>query len=415
MKKINLLKVYYKFTLIVALLFFTSYVCEGQVYRGSIESQTQNIRFLLHQEGFQNVGAIYDYDKLIISYENRRYRLESQAIKKIVNLLYPEIPKGIQKLIIISQKLNIPILHTTVPLTDYQTFRQDTSHLGRANWNVSLQSNQDEKFSSVLISNKGNYKIELELKPELRLAIGGFPDPVVHQLNLLPILHFYLWKGGRFSVQTSLPIWNEFENSEESFWRPSIIQLEQRFRLPFQIFASFSGGYFTKKRYGGVIELGKYFCNGNILLRGKLGYTGYANYEKEPERIWKIGRLDYLDYKLGLDYYFPKWNVVASVEYAKTLFDQNMLRGSVSKYFKEVEIGFFVFNTQKGNNYGLHCSIPLFPKKYFKPGFFSIRPSTSFDYIYHGTQNYVTQYRTIQDLHTFMKRLEPFFIQRQLY
>lgn len=396
---------------IIVGVFFVPTTSISQVYKASSEDQTGDLKLLLEAQGFQSINAVYDYDKLLISYENRRYRREAQAIKEIVQLVTPKIPKGVDRLIILTKRLNIPILQTTVLLHQNNN---DSLQIKTVNWPVQLQvESLSSQFAHDIRVNAGNYKLELEIKPELRLALGGFPDPVVHQLNLLPTFHFYLWKGARLSFQTTLPIWNEFENPRETFWRPRIFQFEQRVRLPYQIFASFSAGYFTKNRYGSVLEMGKYVLNGRLLLRGKIGYTGYATYEKEPTRTWKIGRLDDLDYKVGIDYYFKKWQFIASVEYAETLFNQNMLRASVSKYFREIEIGFFAFNTQKGNNYGLHVSIPLYPKKYFKPRFFSIRPAPSFDYIYHGTQNYVTQYQTIQDLRTYMKRLEPFFIQQQ--
>lgn len=414
MKKTNLFKTLRQPILMIALILLASYWSQGQVYRGSIEADTESIRLLLTQEGFQNVMAFYDYNQLIVSYENRRYRLESEAIKQIVRLLDGEVSSEINQLVIVTRKLNIPILYTTIPLTT-NTKSQPNSLTLPTTGKVNLKEVESYDFSQRPASNTGNYRIELELKPELRLALGGFPDPVVHQFNILPALHFYLWKGARLSWQTTLPIWNEFDIPDQRSWRPRIIQLEQRFRLPAQTFVGLSMGYFTKNRYGSVVELGKYFWNGNLLLSGKVGYTGYANYEKEPAKVWKIGVLDYVDYKIEANYYFKKWNVISRVEYAKTLFDQYMLRGSVSKYFKEIEIGFFVYQTQKGNNYGFHCAIPLMPKKYFKPSFLSIRPASSFDYIYHGTQNYVTQYETIRDLGSFMRQLEPFFIQRQLF
>lgn len=376
----------------------------AQDFRVSDAVSLEKIENLLIQEGFQSVGAKFNSNKLIVTYENRRYRLEALAIEKIATLIQSENLQDIDTLILVTQKFNIPIISTTYLLSsDSASFLHTQQKIAPTEKNFKNQ-----------LKNKGNYRLELEVKPQLRLALGGFPDPVVHQINLIPQLHFYLWKGARFSFQTIIPISNEFETPTEKYVRPGIVQLEQRFRLPAQTYIGLTAGYFTKNRYGGLAEVGKYFFNGNLLLRAQAGYTGLAVYEKEPDKVWKISRPDYLDYQFGADYYFKKWNVIASVDYAKTLFGQTMLRGSVLKYFKEVNIGFFAFKTERGLNYGLNCAIPLFPKKYFKPGFFSIRPSRALDYTYHGTQNYVTQYRSIQDLKIFMQRLEPFFINQQI-
>ncbi|MFK7983612.1 MAG: YjbH domain-containing protein [Saprospiraceae bacterium] len=378
----------------------------------------QKISDKLVDEGFQNIGVATDNNTLIVQYENRRYRLEALALKQVIGLVGTELPTEIDTLIVITQQLNIPILTTTIPVASYQKSRQDTTSNNAIDFakTIKVQQKLPKSYATQTFANqnRGNYKFELEIEPELRLGLGGFPDPVVHQFNLLPTAHFYLWKGARASFQTTLPIFNEFDIPEETFFRPRILQLEQRLRLPAQTYLYLTAGYFTENRYGGQAELGKYFWNGRLLLRAKAGYTGYATYVNEPEIAWQITRPSYLDYQFGADYYFKKWNVIASAEYAKTLSDQHILRLSTMKYFNEVNIGFFVFRSERGNNFGFQCAIPLAPKKYFKPGFLSVRPSKHFRYTYYGTQKYVRQYFTKNALRNSMRRLEPFFIQRQL-
>ena len=88
----------------------------------------------------------------------------------------------------------------------------------------------------------------------------------------------------------------------------------QEVRLPTNLFAGVSVGYFTNYRYGTALDVRKYFLNGNVALRGHLGYTGYASYPKrlgvdEPEKIWQYGDFDYVDYKIGIDYFIAKWNL----------------------------------------------------------------------------------------------------------
>jgi len=101
-----------------------------------------------------------------------------------------------------------------------------------------------------------------------------------------------------------------------------------------------------------------------------------------------------MGYRLGADYWLSKWNTRVGLSYGKVLHQKRVLRLEVAQQFKETEIGFFAFKTDRGNNYGFQLAIPIFPKKYWKPKFISIRPANQFTYTYHSTQNRIQDYNT---------------------
>ena len=371
-------------------------------------------------DGFQNV-SLYSFDStLVINYENRVYRFEANAVYQLLELIIPTIEQSFSKLVLITKRQSIPLVAWEVDIQNYQAFRQQKigidqlkNHIYTSN-DLSYVSHGTELVAN---KNKGNYKIEILIKPTLKLALGGFPEPVLHQINLQPIANLFLWKGAQLQLEGILPLSNEIEIPEEEFARPGILAFYQQIRLPKNFFAGLSVGYFTDKRYGVATELKKFFFNGNLLLKTRIGYTGHASYPRQvgidsPVKEWEYATLNYLDYRLGIDYWLSKWNTRVGLSYGKVLHQKRVLHLEVSQQFKETEIGFFAFKTERGNNYGVQLAIPIFPKKYWKPKWISIRPTNHFSYTYHSTQNRIQDY--ITGIPTNENALNPSLLKNQL-
>jgi hypothetical protein len=189
--------------------------------------------------------------------------------------------------------------------------------------------------------------------------------------------------------------------------------------LPQNTYVQGAIGYFTSNRYGASIDLNKFFWNGKLLLFGHLGYTGYASYPKKfgreiAESGWEYEDINYTDYKVGINYWLQKFNLNVSLSYGKVLYGRKMLRLDVSQQFNEIDIGFFALESNKGRNYGMRLRIPIFPKKYWKPKRFSIRPARYFQYDYRTSQGIIKEYSTGDDLIYLHRHLQPGFIVNQL-
>ena len=272
----------------------------------------------------------------------------------------------------------------------------------------------------------------MEIEPQFRFSFGGYPDPVIPSIQ--PTSYFenvYLWRGATFEFQGVLPILDEFDIPEEKFVRPRLFTFNQYLRLPANSFLGISAGYFTNNSYGGELELSKFLLNGNLQIRSKIGYTGFASYPKirgydDPQPGWQISDLDVIDYRFNLDYRFPKWDLLVQLEYGKYISPDKVARFTIIRQFNEITFGFFVFiedvpkrlsfqnDIEPENNYGFHLAIPLFPKKYHKPGLFQIKPSRFIQYTYHAAQYFPTQYDTGNNIWELTNQLNPSFIQNQL-
>lgn len=381
---------------------------------------TEHLVQQLVNQGFQGISATSIDSALVIFYENRLYRLESSAVHHILNEINSSLELSYNKIILITKKQDIPLIAWEINPTDYRSLNekkisaeQFTNRIGISN--SSKYFKLKKAFSTT--KNSGNYKIELMLEPTLGLALGGFPDPVLHQINLNPTLNLFLWKGAQVKLQGIFPISNELEIPEEKYARPGMLSFNQQLRLPKNLFLNAGVGYFTENRYGMNLSAKKLLLNGNLALKGSIGYTGYASYKEISAqefsiKKWQYSDLNYLDYSVGADYWFSKWNLNVGISYGKFLNEKRTVRIEINQNFKETVIGFFAFKTNAGNNYGMNIAVPFFPKKYWKPKFLSIRPPTHFRYTYHSNQYYVQEYWSGQN--AYERILNPSLLKYQL-
>jgi len=388
-----------KTTVILSLILLgLSISLSAQNKNPSVESDS--ITKALIELGLQGVVITSIDSTVIIAFENRVFRLEANAVDNILKRLINHIDNSVNKVVLVSKKQDIPFLAWEINPKDYQFLLNKEISIHQFQTRLSVTN-----FSSYfnLISkntqqqNPGNYKIEIVVEPTLGLALGGFPDAVLHQINLNPTLNIFLWKGAQVKLQGIFPISNELSIPEEKYTRPSLLAFNQQVRLPKNLFLNAGIGYFTKNRYGVNLDIKKLFFNGNLMVKGKTGYTGYASFLKElneetTSRKLKYTNLNYWDYSLGVHYWLPKWNINIGLSYGKFSNEKKVVRLEVNQNFKETVIGFFAFKTETGSNYGMNIAIPFFPKKYWKPKSISIRPPTHFHYTYHSKWFYVQEY-----------------------
>ncbi len=375
----------------------------------------------LRETGFQNLSAKVSDQRLWINFENRVYRFLPKALEQVSAILN-EVPlEGIEEVVLVIRKRGIPI--NTIRWVVDNLEKSGSSGLSQQSavvQEVSRAVNQlDPEVRKSALANSGQYRVEIEIEPEVKLGLGGFPDPVVHQINLLPAANIYLWKGSRLRLQGVVPISDEFNFADEQMVRPGLLTFNQVFRLPFNAFSSLTVGYFTEYNYGFNGTLGKFFLNGDLLIRAKAGFTGYASYPRRigydrPLKGWQFSDIDYWDYSGAVSYRYNPFDLIIDIEFGRFLIYKDAVRIGVTRQFNEMDLGFYAVKMREGSNYGFRISVPLFPAKYFKPRRFQIKPSSYFQYTYQATQNYLPNYRTGEHFDDFFHHLAPGFINNQL-
>jgi len=368
----------------------------------------------LIDEGFENVLVSNSDSTLYVSYENRLYRFEIDAIKKVLELSADELI-GFKRISLIIQNKNIPIvkletssnkvmdwLNKKIAPSDF-TDELSVSMNSLPDWYKLKESNDFENSSSL--------KFDFVIKPTYRFQFGDYSDPVKYQLNFSPHMDLSLWKGATLRYELTMPIHNDFDEREDSI-RTSNLVFNQTFRLSNSFFLSASLGYFNQNRYGFDIETKNFFMNGNFSIGFNFGYTGYASF---------VGsRLFYSDlYKwtgsASIDYRIPVYDLTLGLSIGRYLMSDNTFRVDINREFGEIQIGFFAMRSTSGvSNGGFKISVPFFPSKYWKPNFIRLRTIENLDYSYHvkidRSQLIGLTYNSGFQLNEFKEKLNPSFI-----
>lgn len=385
------------------------------------ERAKDNFLGVLIDKGFQNLAATIEDSIFYLTVENRLYRDEIDALKAIIKEFPVNTYSHFEDLHITLQNRGIPTVSTQFSsLSSSDSILNTKSYFFNPKWStIALEREWRKRFKNK-IANTGNYRIEIEVEPQLRLILGAKKDPIIHQLNLLPSLNLYLWRGAKLRLQSIIPIWDEFDVAKEDLVRPGLLTFSQYIPLPKQFLLRASLGYFTQYRYGGELELNKFLGRkGNLLLQARVGYTGFASFPKfhlleEPEKGWQFSNISYLTYAFAIEGRIPTWDMRTRVSWQKNLLNKKVLRAEVWRQFDELQVGFFVYRYEDKQNYGFSLAIPIFPKKYRKPNWVQLRSSKYFRYTYHTTLNFAPIYSTGEDIWDFYKNVTPDFINNQL-
>lgn len=382
------------------------------------QSYNDKLTNMLTKEGFENVSIGLKDEHLIITYENRIYRHEIKAMKKIMEYTLTIMKSGVLKkpdIILIPQYRKIPLVVVEIPREEYLSQLNgnlsDKELIFATNSLFSLGSDWKE-IRDIKRANSSFYKLGIVLNPKFRAQFGQMYDPAIIQLNVVPEISTNIWKGMSASAQLIIPIYNEFEKDGDSV-RPGLLTLNQTLRLPVNIFISMTAGYFTQNRYGTDLEIRKYSGNGKFSIGMDVGYTGYASYLKH---VWEYSNVDLLTALVDAEYRFSRYDLSMDATYGKFLYGDKGLRFDVLQQFGEVDIGFFAIKTENGINGGFNFSIPIFPKKYLLTKYVRLSPAKAFqlEYRYKGKLDTGIRYDTGQKISEFLEDNNPQYIKNQM-
>lgn len=394
-----------------------SYKAENEKLRGIIKEQEATIKRIeaslkqlkvasgLVERGFENVSVITEGNSKFITYENRAFRHETRAMREALSIISSVMEEDID-VTLIPQNRGIPITATPItvdkypPISNTKISDEEFASAIDASLDINPVWRETQKFQK---ANSSLYKFDLVIHPKLTAYFGQYSDPAKLRLSLAPTLYTNLWKGMSLTAQLILPIYDEI-SSEGNYWWPGLLTMNQTFRLPANIFASATIGYFTENRYGADLEIREYFANGTLSIGANVGYTGYASYMK--------GTLQYSDINLltgflDAEYCISRFNLTLNATYGKFLYEDMGWQFNVFRQFGETGVSLFALGTDTGKNAGVRLGIPIFPSRYFSPGRVRIRPAKEFSYEYRHKRatNSGIRYETGNSIDAFIKKL----------
>jgi hypothetical protein len=358
------------FRLLLLLVFL---FLRAQVWAGP---GNDSIAELVARAGYENVRVTRHGDTLFIGLENRVWRYEPRAAAEVLKLVMPGMPRG--------GVVALTLMRTGIPVTTLAVTRNSYDRLlaGQITPEVfsdsaaALLSNTGyrARLRGLAPANRSFFKFDLVVAPQLKLQFGNYVHPLEVQFNVVPGLQVALLPGMTFTGQVIFPVFNNLIGDPEGYSvRPGLITLSQAFRLPYQLFATVTAGYFTRNRYGVNGEIRKFMFNGKLSAGATLGYTGQMKLE---EGYFLYTPVNLFTWFADASWRFARYDLTLRAGYGGFIGGDKGWRADVTRQFGEVTVGFFAMETGGLVNGGFNFIIPLPPRKYGTRNHIRVRPAS---------------------------------------
>ena len=399
---------------------FVSEAREGMSCQTSEAALAGEIHKLLVQEGFENVAIRLDVDEkqeVTIEYENRRYRYELRAMGLVCRLVASLCP-GIDWLTLIPKHRDIPLVMVRISLPDYEGFTR--GEIATSDFASRIEISQDIRIAEpgagatsyqTGSGNGSSGKIDLFIHPDVNVRLGNYDDPYKWQLNIIPEMCSFPFKGTQASIELIIPLKNELGEEGDDI-RPGKVMLNHTRRLGGQIFGSLSVGYFDLHRYGISAELLRFLLNGNLSVSARVDYTGFLIY---MDKRWFYSDLNKWTYLLSGVYQFSALDFSVGLSHGRFIMGDVGWRVDALRSFGEIDIGFFAIQTDAEKIGGLNFRVPLYPMRRSAPHRMRVSPPLYLSRCYrYRYTDYGTGISTGSSLRDFNKRLTPGYIRNHV-
>jgi len=380
-----------------------------------VDNSNDSISRLFSMAGFENVKSAIDESKLIVAFENRRYRSQARGLAEVLKIISnsASVPLNTEIFLILLHQ-EVPMVMVNLVLQDYQDFvnNENGTSLFADSVKITLEFESVwEQIKSKERLNSSNFKSDIVVIPQFRAQFGKFTHPVESSINVIPEYNLLLNKGLSFKAQLIIPVYNDLDE-EGDLVRPGIIALNQFVRLKDDVFFDVTVGCFDKNRAGGNFELKKYFSNGRLSLGANVGYT--TDYSYTGIKTDYLVDENFLTALLSADYRYEPYDLTGRIQAGNFLYNELGVRCDLLRQFREVTIGFFVLATESELNGGFNFSIPIPPRKYSKPKYFRVSPTEKFSFEYRakGYPTSGTMYNTENELFRSMLEFNPDYLKK---
>jgi hypothetical protein len=319
----------------------------------------------LVKAGFENVRGTDTADERIYTIENNLYRVRGVGIRKAIELIQQTglSPQKVCRLIVTDY--NVP----QFALTYWPTLQADSVSADLERWDVTYELDGSwEKVKNEKKQNSSLFKVDIWVYPQL-----SFKNMIINQIyqalfDLNPTVEVSLWPGGKLTGQVKVPIYNDGYGWLEDKVHPGFLTVSQRLRLPFNITAMGSFGYFNGDRWGFDFQAYYPFPDERFSLEGRLGITGLGYWE--GFRLHYNDNLSTVTWTVGGNFYWPKYNTQFTLKGERYLLGETGIKFEVTRHFRYALIGFYAVKAKDINsNGGFKISVLLPSYKMKRKGY----------------------------------------------
>ncbi len=374
-----------------------------QTYAQQIEP-SQSLESVIGKElslmGFENIQIMIDDSTIYLSYENRVYRSDNEALARIIYTTLPNSGNS-QSLQILVQKQKIPVIRVSVDLAgirenaDFQYSPSDWRKVLIIDMRV---SQIEKKLLGQTRLNPSIWRSELVLEPRFNTQLGDTRQPFRFELSTIALISVNLWKGAHLIPTIYIPLFDYHFFNQKDFIQPVHLSFHQNFKLFDGTFLKLSAGLFNQGRYGLHSSIISYTPDGQFRIFGNLAYTGQANYLPPGEQgfsntiydehTFEYAPLSYVNYDAGLEWRIPGSTIALQYSYGKYLHGVFAHKALFYRNFNEYILGLQTYYGKQERNFGFYLSFPIIPSKYSVNKKFRFKPTRYLNYSYLATRDY---------------------------
>lgn len=388
--------------LLISLLILAPAVATAQTPRPQI--CPLRIEVALRRIGLTNSHVSTDSTYIFISYENRAFRSELTAIKRILQVLR-ECPSNVPNVVLLPHHRGLAIGMTT--LTAPFEHVKSASSLRPKSSSITFDLASFNRHPKLHFPH-----FTLTFYPDFMVQFGDYETTTESQINLVPELAATIWPGMRLSAQLILPLHNEL-TYEGDYIRPGRLVFNQVARFKTTTWASASIGYFSENHYGLDLSVRRFDKTATWSIGADFAYTGYASFRKGT---WYYSDLNDKLLLGILSYRLAPMDLHLEAAYGRFLYDDIGWRITMSRYWNDVSISLMALKTGTGLNGGFRFTIPLFPARSPQIGPLVLRPAPyiGWTYRYRGFPRGGRQHLTGYDLDHYFHFLSKTYLNSQL-
>ena len=356
----------------------------------SAASSQCNLLSELQSEGFENLLLVENEDRLELHYENRRYRFEGLALRRVL--------ESISESECIAQQITLIIYNKGLPITEITTKKSLVKELISGSISATVFNSQSHFGFTNRKKNKQKKIQSSYLKTDLAVAartdylLGNFDNPIRWTPTLLPSIQNTLAKGTQINATYGVVLYDDLYFWETSRWRHAFAS--HNGRLPGNVFTRLSAGFFEHTQFGIEGHATKFFIEDKLRLDLNLSLTENRFLDAPPRR--KAIDKNHFSYGVKATYRYAPWTTDLSVHYGRYIFEDSGYTVLMQRQFNEVYIGFFMrevdrqivgsFGTLYDKNFGFQFTAPIGTKKHLKPSYLRAKTDEIFslDYNYSG-------------------------------
>jgi hypothetical protein len=314
--------------------------------------------------GFENVSVSETETELVYVMENVAYKLNGRGAAKALELIQAMgMPKD-KSCRVILLKNNVP----EISLCYHRAANDTLSEASLTDWKASYELGDNwQKIVRERKANSSLYKIDVVIYPEL-----SFKNVVITQIyqvlfNLSPAIEISLWNGMKLTAQMVFPVYNDGYASRLGKVHPGFLTVEQRVRLPYNVWATLTAGFFNNDRYGVNLAVFHPFKDEHFSVDGRVGWTGTQRWNRFD---LTYGTKMRWTWEIGGSYYWTRFNTQLSVHAQQYLLGEKGFVFDLIRHFRYASIGFYLEKAQDAKkDGGFRIQVALPPYKYKRRGY----------------------------------------------